>query len=148
MKPLILLIAVFLVSLGILQFTGVEDKLAVAGNVAMALMLCFTALGHFKFADGMAAMIPPFVPQRRLLVLLSGLFEIVLAIGLLFRQTRSLTAIVAIVFLLLILPANIYAARHRINYEKGTFDGAGVRYLWFRVPLQALFIAWLYYFSV
>ncbi|WP_331145734.1 hypothetical protein [Hymenobacter sp.] len=51
-------------------------------------------------------------------------------------------------FFVLILPANIHAALHHINYQKGTTDGPGPRYLWFRIPLQLLFIAWTWYFSV
>jgi uncharacterized membrane protein len=48
----------------------------------------------------------------------------------------------------LILPANIQAAIKRIDYQKGTTDGPGVNYLWFRVPLQILFITWVYLFAI
>jgi len=53
-----------------------------------------------------------------------------------------------IVFFVLMLPANINAAVKKIDYEKGTYTGSGPLYLWFRVPLQVLFIAWVWFFAV
>jgi hypothetical protein len=47
-----------------------------------------------------------------------------------------------------VLSANINAASKGVNYQKGTFDGDGRGYLWFRVPLQILFIAWTYLSSI
>ena len=44
----------------------------------------------------------------------------------------------------LALPANIYAAIKRVDYQKATFNGSGANYLWFRIPLQILFIVWMY----
>jgi uncharacterized membrane protein len=49
-----------------------------------------------------------------------------------------------IVFFVLLLPANINAAIKHIDYQKGTFEGQGLNYLWFRIPLQILFIVWTY----
>jgi hypothetical protein len=45
-----------------------------------------------------------------------------------------------IIFFVVMLPANINAAVKHIDYQKGTTDGSGVNYLWFRVPLQVFFI--------
>jgi uncharacterized membrane protein len=42
---------------------------------------------------------------------------------------------------------NIYAATQHIDIEKGTFTGPTTPYLWFRIPLQLLFIGWVYYSS-
>jgi len=44
----------------------------------------------------------------------------------------------------MLLPANIYAALKHVDYQRGTFEGSGTNYLWFRVPLQVLFILWTY----
>jgi uncharacterized membrane protein len=59
-----------------------------------------------------------------------------------------LTGWLLILFFILILPANIYAAVRHIDYQKATTEGNGLHYLWFRVPLQLLFIAWAYFFAV
>lgn len=93
-------------------------------------------------------MLPDFFPYKTGIVYMTGLFEVVLAIGLLLPHYRTVTGWTLIVFLLLVLPANIYAAVHQLDYQKATFDGPGLRYLWFRIPLQALFIAWVYIFVI
>jgi hypothetical protein len=36
----------------------------------------------------------------------------------------------------------------KVNYEKGTYAGPDLMHLWFRVPLQLFFIAWVYWFSL
>ncbi|WP_211345659.1 DoxX family protein [Paraflavitalea soli] len=115
------------------------------GNGVHAL---FTALGHFLFTKGMTMMIPSFIPLKRELIYLTGIVEIILGIALLFPSVRTYAGIALIILLVLLLPANIYAAALKVNYEKGTFDGPGLSYLWIRVPLQLIFIGWLYYFSV
>jgi len=51
-------------------------------------------------------------------------------------------------FFVLILPANIHAAIHHVNLETATNDGNGLNYLWFRIPLQVFYIAWVYFFAV
>jgi hypothetical protein len=61
MKPLILLIAAFAIYAGIAEITTGNWNLQFAGNLAMLIMLCFTALGHILFPKGMALMIPRFI---------------------------------------------------------------------------------------
>jgi uncharacterized membrane protein len=141
MKPLIILLVVF--GIAVLFLTVCQ-----AGNIAMCAMLCFTALGHFKFKAGMAKMLPPAIPFKERLVLVTGLMEVGLGIGLVFPATRMVSAILLIIFLVAVLPANIYAAMHRINFETGEINGKGVGYLWFRVPLQLAFIGWVVFFGL
>lgn len=80
-------------------------------------------------------MVPNFIPFKTEMVYLTGVIEIVATIGLFIPGLRVLTAWLLIVFFVLMLPANIYAAINHINYQKGTFDGHGLNYLWFRIPL-------------
>src|SRR5690606_35353704 len=107
-------------------------------------MLLFTAIAHFVFTKGMSMMLPDLIPYKREVVYLTGIIEIDAAIGLFIPNFRIMTAWLLIAFFILILPANIYAAVEQIDYQKGTFDGNGLSYLWFRVPLQFLFIVWTY----
>jgi uncharacterized membrane protein len=148
MKPFVLLIAVFLVWCCISRIVTGDWHVTTAGNVAMSMMLCFTAMGHFLFTKGMTMMLPAAFPMKTTAVYLTGVLEILLAMALLFPGTRYFAALVIIALLVCLLPANIYAALHHINYEKATTDGPGTGYLWFRIPLQILFIGWVYYFSV
>ncbi|WP_333908114.1 DoxX family protein [Tenacibaculum soleae] len=111
-------------------------------------MLIFTAIGHFAFTKGMTMMIPDFIPFKENVVYLTEIFEILLAIGLLIPKLKDISGWALIIFLLLMLPANIYASINNVNYQKGTLDGNGLTYLWFRIPLQILFIIWTYICSI
>lgn len=144
MKPLLILISVFALALLANKIINSNFELALSGRIAMSAMLLFTAIGHFAFTKGMSMMVPDFVPFKTEVVYLTGIIEIVAAIGLFIPSFRVLTAWLLIAFFVLMLPANIYAAVNHIDYQKGTFDGHGLTYLWFRIPLQALFIAWTY----
>ena len=148
MKPLILLLAVFAISAGVSQFSTGSGHLIFSGNLAMCVMLCLTAFGHFKFTHGMGMMMPGFVPFKIQLVYLTGVAEILLGFALLFPSLRHLAGIILVVLFILMLPANIHAAIRHINYETATYDGKGMSYLWIRIPMQALFIIWVLFFSI
>ncbi len=148
MKPLIVLLLSFTISVFVIKIIKREYDFAMAGRIAMSLMLVFTAIGHFVFTKGMSMMIPKFIPFKESFVYLTGLFEILMAIGLLIPKFKYVSGWALVVFLLLMLPANIYASMHHVNYQKGTFDGNGLSYLWFRIPLQVLFIIWTYICSI
>ncbi|MDX6191684.1 hypothetical protein SGQ83_20180 [Flavobacterium sp. Fl-318] len=144
MKPLLILISVFLISLVSIILLSGDYNFALAARIAMSVMLLFTAIAHFVFAKGMSMMLSDFIPYKTVVIWLTGFIEIAAAIGLLIPQIRIITAWLLIVFFILILPANIYAATKQIDYQKGTFDGNGTTYLYFRIPLQLLFIVWVY----
>jgi len=56
-------------------------------------------------------------------------------------QTRHVAAILLIIFFILLLPANIIAAKQKINIEKASYGGRGLSYLWFRIPLQLFLLS-------
>ncbi|WP_119080161.1 DoxX family protein [Chitinophaga alhagiae] len=118
-----------------------------SGCIAMCAMLCFAALGHFLYPAGMEMMMPSFIPFKKGLVFITGLLEIAGGIGLLFQHYRRTAALLLIIFFILVLPANIYAALHHINYQTATTGGPGPEYLWLRVPMQLVFIAWVWFFG-
>jgi uncharacterized membrane protein len=142
MKPLIVLLSIFLISLITIRFGYSKTDLHLSLQIAMSAMLLFTAMGHFAFTKGMAAMLPDFIPSKNLIVYLTGIAEITAAITMLIPALSITTAWLLIGFFILILPANIWAAIKHIDYQKGTNDGPGLKYLWFRVPLQLFFILW------
>jgi uncharacterized membrane protein len=144
MKPLIILFTVFAVSLLTTKFVRGKFEFALSGRIAMSAMLLFTAIGHFAFTEGMSMMLPDFIPFKTETVYLTGVIEIAAAIGLFIPNFRIVTAWLLIAFFICILPANIYAAVKQIDYQKGTTHGNGLMYLWFRIPLQILFIVWTY----
>jgi uncharacterized membrane protein len=148
MKPLIVLLSCFVISLFATKvFLGVYE-VKMSGGIAMSAMLLFTAIGHFTYTKGMAMMLPAVIAYKTLIVYLTGVIEIVAAIGLQVFELKQVTAWLLIIFFIMILPANIYAAVAHVDYQKATFDGKGLKYLWFRISLQILFILWTYAFCI
>jgi uncharacterized membrane protein len=148
MKPLIVLLTVFAISLVATKVFRGNYEFAVSGRIAMSAMLLFTAIAHFTFTRGMAMMLPDVIPYRIEIIYLTGIIEIAAAIGLFIPSFRVITGWLLIAFFIMILPANIYAAIKQIDIQKGTFDGNGLNYLWFRIPLQLMFIVWTYFSAI
>jgi uncharacterized membrane protein len=145
MAPLIVLIVVtFLARLaGKAGVTYLRDW-AACTRVGLAVMFCFTAAAHFNsMRADMIAMVPPGVPNPELMVTLTGIAEILGAIGLLLPRTRRIAAVALIIFLLAVLPANIHAAREGVLLR-----GSAPTPVLPRVALQALFIALLWWSGV
>jgi len=144
-KPLIVLLSVFVIALLAIRFLRKKFDFRLAGIIAISAMLIFTSIGHFMYTDGMTMMMPDFVPFRRELVYVTGVIEIVAAVALLIPKFRRETAWFLILFFVLLLPANIHAAIRHVDYQNANLNGPGPEYLWFRVPLQVLFIVWVYF---
>src|SRR5450432_402975 len=147
MKPLFVLIVTFVLTLIAIKLINSNWNFSLAGTIAMSATLIFTSIGHFAYSKGMTMMVPSFVPFKKQIVIATGLFEVFAAIVLLVPAWRQPTAIALIIFFLLMLPANINAAIKKVDYQKGNYEGSGANYLWFRVPLQIIFIAWVYWFA-
>jgi uncharacterized membrane protein len=147
MKPFFVLILVFVISLVITSLLSTMN-LMLSGKIAMSVMLLFTSIGHFKFADGMTMMLPKRMPAKKVVIWITGIFEILAAAGILISSAAWLTGVLLIIFFVLILPSNIAAAIRHVNYEKADYSGKGVEYLWFRVPFQLLLIGWVYFFVI
>ncbi|MEX1192461.1 MAG: hypothetical protein WEA99_10850 [Brumimicrobium sp.] len=148
MKPLIVLVFVFLSSCIATKIFKGNIEFALSGRVAMSTMLIFTAVSHFIFTQGMEMMLPGFIPYKTEVVYLTGIIEIVAAIGIFIPSVRMLAAWLVIAFFILVLPANIYASINQVNIEKASFEGKGSAYLWFRIPLQVFFIIWVYFSAI
>jgi len=148
MKVLLVLIISFILTTVIFRLFIDDWNIILSGNIAMMLMLWFASLGHFMFTKGMVMMMPAFIPFKGALVYLTGVMEIMLGALLIVNTTRHIAGIILLIMFVVMLPANINAAIKHVDFEKATYDGSGTGYLWFRIPLQLLFIAWVLYFSV
>lgn len=144
MKPFLVLLSVFLLSLVVSKVQGKNLNFSLSARIAMSAMMLFSAMGHFAFPKGMAMMLPAFIPLKTEIIYISGLMEIFFAIGLLLPKFQTATAWLIIAFLVLSLPANIYAASIHLDYQEASFQGPGLSYLWLRIPLQLFFMAWTY----
>jgi len=102
-------------------------------------MYIFAGMMHFIVPKAYVKIVPKYIPKRILMVYISGLFEILFAVGLLFPETRSWSAIGIIVLLIAVFPANIYMAQ-RMKEKKNKY--AWIAYV--RLPLQLFLIYWAY----
>lgn len=149
MKLLFILLGAFILSLITTKIVQANWNFLFAGNFGMAAFIIFTGLAHFKFQKGMAMMIPDFIPAKMFLVYFTGILEIAAGIGLLIPELRKLTAILLIIFLLIVFIANINSSNKNINLFKADFSGPGMNYLYKeRIPMQILLIAWTWFFGI
>jgi len=110
------------------------------GPVSLYLMSAVYLLAgimHFVKPKIYIRIIPPYLPNPALLNKISGFAEIVLALGLLFENTRSYAAFGTILLLIAVFPANLYM------YQKGA-RGIPRWILALRLPLQLVLIGWAY----
>lgn len=149
MKLLTILFATFILALvGTYIVQGKPDFLF-SGNLGMAVFIIFTGFSHFKFQKGMAMMIPDFIPGKMFWVYFTGLLEIAAGIGLMIPSIRETTAVLLIIFYVLVFIANINSSRKNINIFKADYTGPGMNYLYReRVPMQLILIAWTWYFGI
>ena len=115
------------------------------GRIGVALVFAFTGVGHFIKTSAMIQMLPASVPMRVPIVYASGVFELLASVAILIPSASRQTGILLCIFLLLILPSNIYAAVQRVDFGG---HGAGPIYLLVRVPLQLFLIGWIYWFAI
>jgi uncharacterized membrane protein len=108
----------------------------------MAAAYIAAGVNHFWHPEMYERIMPPWLPAHRALVLLSGLFEIILGLLLLFPQARSLAAWGLIILLIAVFPANVQMA---FNYADKNHP-----HLWLalvRLPLQFFLIWWAWQYT-
>ncbi len=114
MAPLITLLLSTLAarSIGWLGVAYVNNWTA-AIAVGLAAMFVLTGCSHFAPAmrRDLIAIVSPRLPGPGYLVTITGLLELVGAVGLLVPETRAAAAICLLVLMLAMFPANVYASR-------------------------------------
>jgi uncharacterized membrane protein len=91
----------------------------------------------------LARMLPPFVRQPLTVVYVTGICEILGAVGLLVPATRIYAAVALILFLIAVLPANIHAAKTAV-----TLRGKPATPISIRIPMQVLFIMLIWWSAI
>ena len=104
---------------------------------ALSVMILFTASAHFtSLKEDLIKMVPEQFPYPRQIVFVTGILEILGAIGLLIPQVRTAAGICLAILFVAMFPANIKAA-----IKKVPLRGQSATPLWLRLPMQVLFIA-------
>jgi uncharacterized membrane protein len=143
---IILVLVLALLSFRLLGALGLRRFAAWPATAAhaMALMLVVTASAHFvpagvtvmpNHAD-LVRMVPPLVPFPDAMVYLTGVLELLGALGLVLTTTRWAAGLSLAALFVLLLPANIYAAVAGVP-----FSGEDATPLWLRIPEQVAYIA-------
>jgi uncharacterized membrane protein len=137
MAPFIVLVGLF----GLFAGLGAAGVQALAGwlaplRFALAGMFLLTASAHWgKRRPDLVRMVPPRFPRPELLVTLTGVLELLGAIGLLLPRTAGAAAAGLALLLVALFPANVHAARARL-----TLAGRPVPALGLRTALQVVFV--------
>ena len=77
----------------------------------MSLFYVYVGIKHFTNPKWFMQIMPPYLPYHIELVYLSGAFEIILGIMLLFSKYRFIAGWGLILLLIAVFPANIYLAQ-------------------------------------
>ena len=108
----------------------------------MSLFYVYAGAIHFNNSDFYLKIMPPYLPYHLELVYISGVFEILFGIMLIFSKTRHFACWGLIILLIAVFPANIYLAQ--TNGEP--LDISPI-VAWGRLPFQAVFIGIAYWHS-
>lgn len=115
-------------------------KVTIAKSILIIISSIFyTIVGikHFINPEFFLAIVPPYLPYHLELVYISGFFEILFGIMILFPRYRFYGSIGLILLLLAVFPANIYLAQSK---EAQVAIGASQQIATWRLPIQGLLI--------
>lgn len=110
-------------------------------RILLATIFLIAGVLHFVFTPVYVGIMPAYLPAPKLLVQISGAFEILGGLGLLIPITRPAAAWGLVALLIAVMPANINMALH-----PQPWSAIHAWLLWLRVPLQLplIYWAWLY----
>jgi uncharacterized membrane protein len=106
--------------------------------IGLGFVILWFAVGgvaHFAATNAEVRIVPPFIPWPRAVVLVSGAFELLGALGLLFGSTRRAAGVGLFTLTILVTPAHIYML------QRPELFGVPYWLLVLRLPLQAALLA-------
>jgi uncharacterized membrane protein len=106
------------------------------GLVIVFLWFFIGGIAHFKATDMEMRIMPEYIPWPRAMVLISGAFELLGAIGIVIPVTRRAAGIGLFLLTIAVTPANVYMLQHA-----EMFNNVPRWALIARLPFQALLLA-------
>lgn len=104
-------------------------------------VMTLAGINHFVMPKVYERIIPSGLPNPRMLVYVSGVLEILGGLGTLHPRTRRPAGWLLIATLVAVFPANVYMALNADDYP--SIPGGQLSLIG-RLPLQALFIYWVW----
>ena len=111
----------------------------------LAAFFIAAGLNHFRDAGFYRAMMPAWLPWHEALIQVSGIAEILGGLGVLVPVARPIAGWGLIALLVAVFPANLHLAFHPVDLPGLAVPGWA---LWVRLPLQVLFIAWVWWLTL
>lgn len=113
----------------------VRSRLKLAGVVFVFLWFFIGGIAHFAATETEMRIVPPYIPWPRAAVLMSGVFELLGAAGLLWRSTRRPAGIGLFVLTIAVTPCHIYML------QRPELFPVPIWALWLRLPIQLALLA-------
>ena len=110
--------------------------------IISSIFYVIVGIKHFIDPEYFLSIVPPYLPYHLELVYISGLFEILFGLLILFPKYRYYGAIGLILLLVAVFPANIYLAQSKEAQEA---IGATQEIATWRLPIQGVLI-WIAYY--
>ena len=110
--------------------------------IISSIFYVIVGIKHFIEPEYFLSIGPPYLPYHLELVYISGLFEILFGLLILFPKYRYYGAIGLILLLIAVFPANIYLAQSKEVQEA---IGATQEIATWRLPIQGVLI-WIAYY--
>jgi len=86
----------------------VLDRWRLLGVAFVFIWFFLGGIAHFASTDAEMRIVPPYVPWPRAVVLVSGVFELLGAIGLLWHRSRRAAGLGLFLLTIAVTPAHIY----------------------------------------
>ena len=116
------------------------SRLRLVGVGFVFLWFFVGGFAHFVATDAEMRIVPPYIPWPRAVVLISGVFELLGALGLLLGQSRRVAGVGLFLLTIAVTPAHIYMLQ-----LPELFPSVPIWALWLRLPIQVallILIAW------
>jgi len=114
---------------------GALERLRWLGLGVVILWFLIGGIAHFAATELEMRIVPSYIPWPRLAVLASGVFELLGAAGLLYRQWRRAAGVGLFALTLAVTPANVYMLQHFASF------GVPVWLLVLRLPAQVALLS-------
>ena len=107
-----------------------------AGLIVVFLWFFVGGIAHFVATETEMKIVPPYIPWPRAAVLISGVFELLGAVGLLWRPTRRAAGMGLFLLTIAVTPCHVYMLQ-----RPDLFAAIPLWALWLRLPIQVALLA-------